>query len=134
MEVSTTASIEYLKEHRDEYAERSGAERVDQVIAALSARLEQELAAFRAELTDESIEESAEEAVEDAGRESPELRAEELGGLSGIRLDLIKTRREVVIRERDAGRVDEEVMRRVLLGLDAEELAMDTSTGRYARR
>jgi len=33
----------------------------------------------------------------------------------------------VVLRERDAGALDEEVMRRVLLGLDAEELAMDTS-------
>jgi hypothetical protein len=32
-----------------------------------------------------------------------------------------------VLRERDAGNLDEEVMRRVLLGLDAEELAMDTS-------
>lgn len=32
-----------------------------------------------------------------------------------------------MLRERDAGTVDEEVMRRVLLGLDAEELAMDTS-------
>jgi len=32
-----------------------------------------------------------------------------------------------VLRERDAGALDEEVMRHVLLGIDAEELAMDTN-------
>jgi len=47
--------------------------------------------------------------------------------LGTIRRELLAKRREVVLRERDAGNVDEEVMRRVLLGLDAEELAMDTS-------
>ncbi|GAB2969038.1 cation:proton antiporter [Frigoribacterium salinisoli] len=44
-----------------------------------------------------------------------------------IRRELLARRREVVLRERDAGAVDEEVMRQVLLGLDAEELAMDTN-------
>ncbi|WP_082764050.1 sodium:proton antiporter [Frondihabitans sp. PAMC 28766] len=47
--------------------------------------------------------------------------------LASIRRELLQKRREVVLRERDAGNLDEEVMRRVLLGLDAEELAMDTS-------
>ncbi|QTV79123.1 cation:proton antiporter [Microbacterium sp. NIBRBAC000506063] len=35
-------------------------------------------------------------------------------------------RREVLIRERDAGTLDEEVMRDLLTALDAEELALDT--------
>ena len=47
--------------------------------------------------------------------------------LASIRRELLQKRRDVVLRERDAGNLDEEVMRRVLLGLDAEELAMDTS-------
>ena len=33
----------------------------------------------------------------------------------------------MLIRERDAGTIDEEVMREVLLGIDAEEFALDTS-------
>lgn len=44
-----------------------------------------------------------------------------------IRRELLARRREVVRRERDAGNLDEEVMRQVLLGLDAEEYAMDTN-------
>ncbi|GAA4266760.1 sodium:proton antiporter [Frondihabitans peucedani] len=47
--------------------------------------------------------------------------------LASIRRELLQKRRDVVLRERDNGNLDEEVMRRVLLGLDAEELAMDTS-------
>ena len=47
--------------------------------------------------------------------------------ISKIRRELLDKRREVVLRERDAGALDEEVMRHVLLGIDAEELAMDTN-------
>ncbi len=38
----------------------------------------------------------------------------------------IAMRREVLIRERDAGALDDEVMRELLTNLDAEELALDT--------
>ena len=38
----------------------------------------------------------------------------------------LKVRREIVLAERDAGNLDEEVMRELLAAMDAEELALDT--------
>ncbi|MBB5843978.1 CPA1 family monovalent cation:H+ antiporter [Conyzicola lurida] len=45
-----------------------------------------------------------------------------------MRREILRFRREVLIRERDADNIDEEVMREVLLGIDAEEFALDTSS------
>jgi CPA1 family monovalent cation:H+ antiporter len=38
----------------------------------------------------------------------------------------LQVRREILVAERDAGNLDEEVMRELLTAMDAEELAMDT--------
>jgi hypothetical protein len=63
-----------------------------------------------------------EERADDAGRETVDPQK-----ILQLRKEIIRFRREVLIRERDAGTIDEEVMREVLLGLDAEEFALDTS-------
>jgi CPA1 family monovalent cation:H+ antiporter len=38
----------------------------------------------------------------------------------------LQVRREILLAERDAGNLDEEVMRELIAAMDAEELAMDT--------
>lgn len=38
----------------------------------------------------------------------------------------LKVRREILLRERDAGELDEELMRELIAAMDAEELALDT--------
>ena len=38
----------------------------------------------------------------------------------------LEVRRRVVIEERDAGNLNEEVMRELIVAMDAEELALDT--------
>jgi CPA1 family monovalent cation:H+ antiporter len=38
----------------------------------------------------------------------------------------LQVRREILVAERDAGELDEEVMRELLAAMDAEELALDT--------
>jgi hypothetical protein len=48
--------------------------------------------------------------------------------IMALRKEILRFRREVLVRERDAGTIDEEVMREVLLGIDAEEFALDTSS------
>lgn len=47
--------------------------------------------------------------------------------MSTLRREMLGVRRTVLVTERDAGRVDEEVMSQVQRELDAEELAMDNS-------
>ena len=38
----------------------------------------------------------------------------------------LKVRREILLQERDAGEIDEELMRELIAAMDAEELALDT--------
>jgi hypothetical protein len=53
--------------------------------------------------------------------------------IQDIRRELLDRRREIVLEERERGNLDEEVMRRVLVTLDAEELAMDSAQASRSR-
>ncbi|MDQ4215496.1 cation:proton antiporter [Microbacterium sp. ASV81] len=48
------------------------------------------------------------------------------GELVGLTKGWLQVRRDVLIRERDAGELNEEVMRDLITAMDAEELALDT--------
>lgn len=45
-----------------------------------------------------------------------------------LRRQVIEARRKIILRERNKGTVDEEVMRELMRGLDAEELALDRTS------
>jgi NhaP-type Na+/H+ or K+/H+ antiporter len=100
----------FAEAHRDEWVAAYGAEIADRVLQ----RMDGQAARRDAELR--------EERADDAGRETVDPQK-----ILRLRKEIIRFRREVLIRERDAGTIDEEVMREVLLGLDAEEFALDTS-------
>ncbi|ROQ38225.1 CPA1 family monovalent cation:H+ antiporter [Frondihabitans sp. PhB188] len=149
---STQEAIEYLDTRRAAWADEWGEEPIDRGITILKERLQRQDQAFRQGLREDS--DAAAEADSDAEeveppspergsdmRSTPHIAIPDITpdptlarptrnnarALASIRRELLQKRREVVLRERDAGNLDEEVMRRVLLGLDAEELAMDTS-------
>nr|WP_255521731.1 sodium:proton antiporter [Frondihabitans sp. VKM Ac-2883] len=150
---STQEAVDYLDTRRDAWAKEWGEESIDRGITILKERLQRQDAAFRQGLREDSDAESDEQdpAAESVEPASPERGADmrstphvvipditpdptlarparnNARALASIRRELLQKRREVVLRERDNGNLDEEVMRRVLLGLDAEELAMDTS-------
>ncbi|MDR2252924.1 MAG: hypothetical protein LBD97_03530, partial [Bifidobacteriaceae bacterium] len=44
-----------------------------------------------------------------------------------LRTQMVRAQREVVVRERDAGRLNETVMRRIIRELDLEEESMEAS-------
>lgn len=147
---STQEAVEYLDKRRDTWAKEWGDEPIDRGILILKERLQRQDQAFRQGLREDADqqEESQAEAVEPAPadrggdmRSTPHVAIPDITpdpslarptrnnarALASIRRELLQKRRDVVLRERDNGNLDEEVMRRVLLGLDAEELAMDTS-------
>ncbi|ARC56525.1 putative Na(+)/H(+) exchanger [Frondihabitans sp. 762G35] len=146
---STDEAIEYLDTRRDDWSREWGREPVERGITILKERLRRQDEAFRQGLREDADDregqaEDLDPAPFERGSEmrtTPQLAVPDITpdptlvragrnnvrALASIRRELLQKRRELVLRERDAGNLDEEVMRRVLLGLDAEELAMDTS-------
>jgi len=59
--------------------------------------------------------------VEDAVQRRPSF-----DDLAALSRGWLQVRREILLEERDAGNLDEEVMRELLAAMDAEELALDT--------
>jgi len=102
--------VAFADAHRDDWAAKYGERVADAVLERMRAQI--------ARQSQESLEESAEDSV---------LARPDFVQMLELRKDIIRFRREVLIRERDAGSIDEEVMREVLLGIDAEEFALDTS-------
>ncbi|WP_424937281.1 MULTISPECIES: cation:proton antiporter [Bacteria] len=102
------AGKEYLTGKRDEWEQRHGAGALDRFdrFAQRITRVERD--------TDQA---QAEE--EKASRPS----REELVDLSK---GWLRVRRDVLLQERDAGALNEEVMRELIVAMDAEELALDT--------
>ncbi|NQX26789.1 sodium:proton antiporter [Microbacteriaceae bacterium VKM Ac-2854] len=109
--VALEEGIDFAEGHRDEWAAKYGAPVADRVFQMMT-RQNQFL---QAQARDE----------EDSDRASV---GQNWNKANELRREIIRFRREILIRERDAGNIDEEVMREVLLGLDAEEFALDTST------
>jgi len=118
---TTEAAIELLEKRRPAWAKQYGSEAVDSVVNRLKARLERQAETFRQDAEEE----------EDEGRNvALRLRGSQI---QDIRRELLDRRREIVLEEREKGNLDEEVMRRVLVTLDAEELAMDSAQASRSR-
>ncbi len=118
---TTEAAIALLERRRPAWSEQYGAAAVDSVVNRLKARLERQAETFRRDAEEE----------EDEERNAPmRLRGAQI---QDIRRELLDQRREIVLEEREKGNLDEEVMRRVLVTLDAEELAMDSAQASRSR-
>ncbi len=120
---STDETMAYVAERRAEWEKRWGPELTERAVQLSTTRLLRQNEALQRTALDDADERDASGAT--AAQRARRRAAPQ--ALGSIRRELLAKRREVVLRERDAGALDEEVMRRVLLGLDAEELAMDTS-------
>ena len=107
---SAEAGRDYLERRRGEWRERYGAERADPVIERFERYVDSD--AMRVE----------EEMASDAATDGARVQAE----LAELSRHWIAARRDVVLEERDAGHLNEEVMRELLFALDAEELALDS--------
>lgn len=114
--LSLQEGVTYLEAHRDELAAKFGDQVVERAISGVRRRMSRQNATDRDEQTEERG-----------------LGRLDVQRITEMRRSLITRQREIFMRERDAGAIDEEVMREVLLGLDAEELALDTSSLRRAR-
>ncbi|MBT2498754.1 Na+/H+ antiporter [Agromyces sp. ISL-38] len=106
---SAAEGLAYIENRRGEWHERYGTELTDSVIDRFVKRI-------RADAT------RSEDLATDAAAATVSAQAE----LSSISRDWIAARRRVVLAERDAGHLNEEVMRELLFALDAEELALDS--------
>ncbi|MGC0366791.1 Na+/H+ antiporter [Rhodococcus sp. 27YEA15] len=67
----------------------------------------------------------ANSAWERLGRSDADAGESPSSAMRALRLEMIEAEREVFVAERDAGRIDDEVLRRVLRELDLEEAALD---------
>ena len=59
------------------------------------------------------------------GRSDEEIGEGPAAAFRRLRLEMLKAERESFIGERDAGRINDEVLRSVLRGLDLEEATLD---------
>lgn len=115
MRITLAEGIEYLEEKQSELVAIHDPELVDRLVRMLHLRAEQQQQ--EAQL-DQSV---------------AEVEASHVQDFRELRRKLLRHRRAVLVRERDRGTIDEEVMREVLNGLDAEELALDTSNLQWDR-
>ena len=117
---STAETLEHVEARRAAWTAQYGPELTERAIQAATARMVRQNDALQRGAVEDASDRTVTGAERDRRREVPRA-------ISKIRRELLDKRREVVLRERDAGALDEEVMRHVLLGIDAEELAMDTN-------
>ena len=109
--IALAEGVAFAESHRDEWVGKYGVDVADLVLERMRGQVARESSQSEAASADA------------AGRsrfDSEQILA--------LRREVLRFRREVLIRERDAGTIDEEVMREVLLGIDAEEFALDTSS------
>ena len=117
---STEETLAHVESRRGAWTAQYGPELTERAVQAATARLVRQNDALQRGAVEDASDRTVTGAEHDRRREVPRA-------VSQIRRELLDKRREVVLRERDAGTLDEEVMRHVLLGIDAEELAMDTN-------
>jgi len=117
---STDETLAFVQTRRPAWEELYGPELTERAVQATTVRLVRQSEALRRGALEDAEDREPSSAERDRRRAVPRA-------IGQIRRELLAKRREVVLRERDAGKLDEEVMRQVLLGLDAEELAMDTN-------
>ncbi|AJT42540.1 cation:proton antiporter [Psychromicrobium lacuslunae] len=118
-------ALEEMKPQWQALTEQIGAEKTEKIIQRIQ---QMAIAQTQAQQADEDLEEAVDQtAAEIPGRPSLQQRKEFGKFMNDARRQINNIRREVIIRERDAGNLDEEVMRTVLTELDAESFAMDKS-------
>jgi len=117
---STSETLAYVEDRRPAWEQLYGRELTERAVQLTTARLVRQADALQRGAVEDAEDREPSSAEKDRRRAVPRA-------VGQIRRELLAKRREVVLRERDAGKLDEEVMRQVLLGLDAEELAMDTN-------
>jgi CPA1 family monovalent cation:H+ antiporter len=127
---TTEAAIALIDERRNEWAVQFGEHAVDAALERLQARLVRQANDFQLDATEEAAEDAAQQTTDGGMPARPTLRRAQR---EQILRELLGRRREIVLQEREKGNLDEEVMRRVLLTLDAEELAMDSSQAARSR-
>lgn len=108
--ITMAEGIEYLEEHRQELAERYDPKLIALLLKGMRVRI--------ARQEDDARTEAQEDRTLDHQAQQERF---------ALRRTMIRHQRDILVRERDRGTIDEEVMRDVLRGLDAEELALDTS-------
>lgn len=106
---SNLAGLAYVESRREDWRERFGAELADEVIDRFEKRIKVDAAKTR------QLESDDEAPPAGSHAEFAELSRH-----------WIAARRAVVLEERDAGHLNEEVMRELFFALDAEELALDS--------
>ncbi|RFA11875.1 sodium:proton antiporter [Subtercola boreus] len=123
-ELSVREANDYIDQHREKWGTKYGLDELDGSIEILKQQYERQATV----LLDEN--ELDQQDIDAPGLDTAEAEKPRLSGpqLTSLRRELIDFRRSVVLRQRNAGELDEDVMRSVLRGLDAEELALDTST------
>ncbi|GAA5146940.1 cation:proton antiporter [Microbacterium pseudoresistens] len=107
------AGKDYLRTKRDEWIEKHGREEIEQFDVFIRRLLRVESGTDKAQEAQDSL---------DPRKHQREF-AEYMEHLSK---GWIEVRRELLIAERDAGTLNEEVMRELIDAMDAEELALDT--------
>lgn len=108
--ITMTEGIEHLETNRAELSERYDPKLIALLVNSMNLRL--------ARQEDDARTEEAEDRGLDRAAQQARLE---------LRRKMIRHQRDILVRERDRGTIDEEVMRDVQRGLDAEELALDTS-------
>ena len=109
--IALAEGVAFADSHRDEWVAKYGETIADQVLERMRGQVARDEAESKTQSTDV------------AGGSRFDAKQ-----ILALRKEILRFRREVLIRERDAGTIDEEVMREVLLGIDAEEFALDTSS------
>ncbi|KAB1658703.1 MULTISPECIES: cation:proton antiporter [unclassified Pseudoclavibacter] len=108
LRTSLAEATDFVKKREGNWRKKFGDEAVDRAITNIESRLSR-------------IEHQLDAA------EHQEVTALASRHITELRRQVLRTRREILLRERNAGHIDEELMREVMAGLDAEELALDES-------
>ncbi|WP_028245106.1 cation:proton antiporter [Pseudoclavibacter soli] len=105
---SLTEATSFVKRREGTWRKKYGDETVDRAVSSIESRLNR-------------IERQLDSA------EHQEVNSLTTKHITELRRQVLATRRQILLRERNQGTIDEEVMREVMRGLDAEELALDQS-------
>ena len=134
MRLATADAVqEFFEQRRASLAAAVGEEKADAALAKLSAGWRARAAAAAVMLDPELADE---ELLETARQDTPRGVALAPGGtpsaaagrqMQKVRRDVIAVQREVLMRHRDDGTLDETVMRRMLRELDLEEESLSSS-------
>jgi monovalent cation/hydrogen antiporter len=121
-EARTDAIAEAAAQER---AARAAAERLDEVLAAEEADGPSDVHERAAAVLRGWNTRRANSAWERLGRDDDEVGESPANAFRRLRLEMLAAERQTFIAERDAGRIDDEVLRSVLHGLDLEEATLN---------